>query len=148
MDPHLLTPALSSALDDLQDLLKDAKDKPITGGDVPGTMFLPAVALYKELFDKMGVKSTEQFEDILNSTNSDEVKNLRNKLKSLEDDWNNLLTTVDPTEGGELVLVEGDPVPGPVRLLSARTGVETDLHSLLSSSPSSYLHLVLLRYLS
>ena len=54
--------ALESAYGKLEDLLQAAKDKPVTGSDVPGDMFLPAVGVYKELFEKMSVKTTKDFE--------------------------------------------------------------------------------------
>ena len=72
MGPDDLLPSLVSAYDRLDDLLQAAKDKPITGGDVPGTMFLPAVAVYKELYQKMSVKTTEAFEEKIKTTTNNE----------------------------------------------------------------------------
>eukprot|EP00092_Neocalanus_flemingeri_P041470 GFUD01045156.1.p1 GENE.GFUD01045156.1~~GFUD01045156.1.p1 ORF type:complete len:151 (-),score=51.77 GFUD01045156.1:604-1056(-) len=145
-----LCSSLVSAYDTLEDLLQAAKDKPIARGDVPGTMFLPAVAVYKELYENMSVKTTEAFEDKVNNTSNAEVQKILSKLRELEADWNLLLTTVDPevAESDKKIVSEGEAVPAPVNLVNARTGTETDLHSLLSSSSASYLHLILLRYLS
>jgi len=150
MGPDDLLPSLVSAYDRLDDLLQAAKDKPITGGDVPGTMFLPAVAVYKELYQKMSVKTTEAFEEKIKTTTNNEVQKILSKLKALEFDWNMLLTTVDPefAESDKKIVKEGEVVPSPVNLVNARTGTQTDLQTLLSSSSSSYLHLILLRYLS
>ena len=56
-----MLPSVGSAYETLEDLLRVAKDKPINGGDVPGNMFLPAVAVYKELYEKMSVKKLKSF---------------------------------------------------------------------------------------
>ena len=66
--------SLGSAYGTLEDLLKDAKDKPFKGGDVPGNMFLPAVAVYKELYEKMSVKTTVAFEKKMK--NPDDVEGI------------------------------------------------------------------------
>ena len=63
-----MLPSLGSAYGALEDLLQAAKDKPFKGGDVPGNMFLPAVAVYKELYEKMSVKTSEAFEKKMKST--------------------------------------------------------------------------------
>jgi len=150
MSSAAMLPILGSAYGALEDLLQAAKDEPLKGVDVPGKMFLPAVAVYKELYEKMSVKTTEAFEKKMQSTDDVEVEKLLTKLKALEADWNLFLTTVDPevAESERKMLAEGESVPGTVNLVNARSGAQADLQSLISSSASSYLHLVLLRYLS
>jgi len=78
------------------------------------------------------------------------VRNVLSKLDALELEWNELLKTVDPEvkTNETLCVAEGDTIVTPVKLESARTGSQTNLESLLSSSDDSYLHLILLRYLS
>lgn len=77
MSSAAMLPNLDAACEKLEDLLKTAKDKPITGGDVPGNMFLPAVAVYKDLFDNMAVKTNEAFDKKLKSTT--DIDGMRNK---------------------------------------------------------------------
>ena len=77
MSSAAMLPNLDAACEKLEDLLKTAKDKPITGGDVPGNMFLPAVAVYKDLFDNMAVKTNEAFNKKLKSTT--DIDGMRNK---------------------------------------------------------------------
>ena len=77
MSSAAMLPNLDAACGKLEDLLKTAKDKPITGGDVPGNMFLPAVAVYKDLFDNMDVKTTEAFDKKLKSAT--DIDGMRNK---------------------------------------------------------------------
>ena len=73
-----MLPSLGSAYGALEDLLQAAKDKPLKGGDVPGNMFLPAVAVYKELYEKMSVKTTQAFEKKMKNT--DDVDGIRFKI--------------------------------------------------------------------
>lgn len=150
MSSEAMLPNLDEACGKLEDLLKTAKDKPINGGDVPGNMFLPAVAVYKDLFDHMAVKTTEAFDKKLKSTTDIDAQKAITKLRALEVEWNQFLTTVNPetAESERNVVAEGEIISGPINLVNARTCVETDLQTLLSSSDSSYLHLILLRYLS
>ena len=67
-----MLPSLGSAYGAVDDLLQAAKDKPFKCGDDPGTMFLPAVAVYKELYKKMSVKTSEAFEKKMKSTDDAE----------------------------------------------------------------------------
>jgi len=145
-----MLPILQTALDKLEDLLDTAKTTAVAGEDVPGKMFLPAVAVYKQLYEDLGVKTTEEYDDKLSTADGDDVQRVLSKLESLEVEWNKFLTTVDPEvrEDERRSVVEGDIIATPVKLENARSGNQTDLDSLLSSSDSSYLHLVLLRYLS
>ena len=73
-----MLPSLGSAYGALVDLLQAAKEKPFKGGDVPGNMFLPAVAVYKELYGKMSVKTSEAFEKKMKST--DDVEGIQFKI--------------------------------------------------------------------
>ena len=73
-----MLPILGSAYGALEDLLQAVKDKPLKGGDVPSNMFLPAVAVYKELYEKMSVKTSEAFEKKIKNT--DDVDGFRFKI--------------------------------------------------------------------
>jgi len=141
---------LQTGVDKLEDLLDTAKTTAVAGEDVPGKMFLPAVAVYKQLYEDLAVKTTEEYDAKLSSTADEEVQRVLSKLESVEADWNKFLTTVDPEvkESDRKCVTEGEVIATPVQLVNARSGNQTDLESLLSSSDSSYLHLVLLRYLS
>jgi len=145
-----MLPILQTAVDKLEDLLDTAKTTAVTGEDVPGKMFLPAVAVYKQLYEDLAVKTTEEYDAKLSSIADNEVQRVLSKLESVEVQWNKFLTTVDPEvkENDRKCVTEGDIIATPIQLVNARSGNQTDLVSLLSSSDSSYLHLVLLRYLS
>jgi len=142
--------SLQTAVGRLEDILQSARQSDVSGKDVPGKMFLPAVAAYKQLYDDLAVKNTQEFDSKVSSTEDDDVRNVLSKLDALELEWNELLKTVDPEvkTNETLCVAEGDTIVTPVKLESARTGSQTNLESLLSSSDDSYLHLILLRYLS
>ena len=72
MSSAAMLPSLGSAYWALEDLLQDAKDNPINAGEVPGNMFLPAVAVYKELYENISVKTSEAFEKKMKSTDDAE----------------------------------------------------------------------------
>jgi len=122
MSSEAMLPNLDEACGKLEDLLKTAKDKPITGGDVPGNMFLPAVAVYKDLFDHMAVKTTEAFDKKLKSTTDIDAQKAITKLRALEVEWNQFLTTVNPetAESERNVVAEGEIISGPINLVNAR----------------------------
>ena len=67
-----MLPILQTALDKLEDLLDTAKNTAVAGEDVPGKMFLPAVAVYKQLYEDLGVKTTEEYDAKLSTADGDD----------------------------------------------------------------------------
>ena len=63
--------SLQTALDKLEDILESAKNNSVTRDDVPGKMFIPGVGVYKDLYDDLGVKTTEEFIAKVSSTADD-----------------------------------------------------------------------------
>jgi len=152
--PQKTSPAmvlsLQTAVERLEDILESARNNHVTWEDVPGKMFIPGVGVYKDLYDDLAVKTTEEFVVKVSSTADDNVQRLLSKLETLEHDWKKFITTLDieVKETEKISIAEGDFIDTSVKLVNARTGDHTDLGSLLSSSGSPLLHLVLLRYLS
>ena len=73
---------LQTGVDKLEDLLDTAKTTAVAGEDVPGKMFLPAVAVYKQLYEDLAVKTTEEYDAKLSST-ADEEGNYRVSSKTV-----------------------------------------------------------------
>merc|ERR1712029_381163 len=94
-------------------------------------MFLPAVAVYKQLYEDLGVKTTEEYDAKLSAADGDDVQRVLSKLESLEVEWNKFLTTLDPEvkEGERRSVVEGDIIATPVKLENARSGNQKDVGS-------------------
>jgi len=140
--------AIEAAVASLENLLEDAKLQNVSAPEVPGKMFLPAVAVYKEMFEILDVDTVEEFEEKIETDQKAEECN--KKLKFLEEKWNKYLDTVDIAAKESVVanIMEESIVDQPVNLVSVGSGTSTNLESLMQSSSSDYLHLVLLRYLS
>jgi len=142
--------ALRAALADLKEILKSARENAIDGKDVPGKMFLPAVEIYKKLYDDLHVKTTEEYKEKIFQVNDEEVKVTIQQLESLEKEWNGVLATLDPEIecNASKTLTEGGFLTEPVKLQNVSTGENTDIKSVLSTSSATYIHFILLRYLS
>ena len=71
------------------------------------------------------------------------------ELLSLESSWNTFLSIVDAElqgPAGTAGVSAGQSVEAAMQLTNARTGEDTSLSSLLSTSGTDYVHLVLLRH--
>ena len=66
---------LQTAFVKLKSVLDSARNSQISGEDVPGQMFLPAVDIFKELYDNLAVKTTEEFDTIVSSVDDYDGKN-------------------------------------------------------------------------
>jgi len=145
-----MLPGLVTACEKLENIIEEAKAKVVTADDVPENMFRPAIAVYKDLYETMDVKTTEAYEKKLMSCYETDVQDIISKLRSLEVEWDDIVRSLDPEEeeNETKILYEGDRLAGSVELINTKSEAKTDLDSLISSSDSTYLHLVLLRYLS
>jgi len=114
--------ALQAALADLKEILKSARENAIDGKDVPGKMFLPAVEIYKKLYDDLHVKTTEEYKEKIFQVNDEEVKVTIQQLESLEKEWNGVLATLDPEIEckASKTLTEGGFLTEPVKLQNVR----------------------------
>jgi len=74
---------------------------------------------------------------------------LFSNLKALKS-WNRFLATLDPEIECEAskTLTTGGFLTEPVKLQNVSTGDITDIKSVLSTSSATYVHFILLRYLS
>ena len=72
--------SLQTAVGRLEDLLQSARQSDVTGEEVPGKMFLPAVAAYKQLYDDLAVKNTKEFDSKVSSTEDDDGNNKKSYL--------------------------------------------------------------------
>ena len=54
--------SLTTACEKLVKLIEEAKATVTTADDVPENMFRPAIAIYKDLYGEMDVKTTEAYE--------------------------------------------------------------------------------------
>ena len=61
-DVMALLHSLTTACEKLDKLIEEAKAKVTTADDVPDNMFRPAIAIYKDLYAEMDVKTTEAYE--------------------------------------------------------------------------------------
>jgi len=75
--------ALQAALADLKEIL-ESRENAIDRKDVPGKMFLPAVEVYKKLFNELHVKTTEEYKEKIFQVNDEEVKLAIQQFESLE----------------------------------------------------------------
>ena len=55
--------AIEAAVASLENLLEDAKLQNVSAPEVPGKMFLPAVAVYKKMFEILDIDTVEEFEE-------------------------------------------------------------------------------------
>ena len=126
---------LHTAFVKLKSVLDSARNSKISGEDVPGKMFLPAVDIFKELYDNLAVKTTEEFDAVVSSVDDYDgincifytnlsliffiVQRVFTNLKDLELDWYKFLTTFDP-EANEIEIAEGDIITDSINLVDAR----------------------------
>merc|ERR1712002_615271 len=135
--------ALQAALADLKEILESARENAIDRKDVPGKMFLPAVEVYKKLFNELHVKTTEEYKEKIFQVNDEEVKVAIQQFENLEKEWNGVLATLDPEIECEAskTLTTGGFLTEPVKLQNVSTGDITDIKSVLQ-------HQVLLTFTS
>jgi len=114
--------ALQAALADLKEILESARENAIDRKDVPGKMFLPAVEVYKKLFNELHVKTTEEYKEKIFQVNDEEVKVAIQQFESLEKEWNSFLATLDPEIECEAskTLTTGGFLTEPVKLQNVR----------------------------
>ena len=67
--------SLTTACEKLDKLIEEAKAKVTTADDVPENMFRPAIAIYKDLYAEMDVKTIEAYEKKLIS--SDQIDGIQ-----------------------------------------------------------------------
>jgi len=114
--------ALQAALADLKEILESARENAIDRKDVPGKMFLPAVEVYKKLFNELHVKTTEEYKEKIFQVNDEEVKVAIQQFESLEKEWNGVLATLDPEIEckASKTLTTGGFLTEPVKLQNVR----------------------------
>ena len=66
---------LQTAVERLEDILESARNTHITWEDVPGQMFIPGVGVYKDFYDDLAVKNTQEFDSKVSSTEDDDGNN-------------------------------------------------------------------------